>query len=267
MRYKCIVLYFSFNSLSTVLFFTSFPNISDFVNHPFHPFPLKFTKGSSMTPKRKLTRSSTKSEKGESLKSPRQEPTTPSIPSPLIIVEVTESWFENHMAFGKWIDVFKHRSISFVDILDYNFFLWEDFKIISAFIESTTSKLLDPSSMSYPTLVKIFYCNLSFITLDGFPALLRSYVKDQELVITQTIINEFFKFSNVVDDSTPNSIAFQIAKDMFVSSSHLDFSPTRQLTHNGSTLSKKLLHQNLPLRNLIQRECQRKTTTRTLNKA
>ena len=95
--------------------------------------------------------------------------------------------------------------------------------------------------MSYPTLVKIFYCNLSFITLNGFPAL-RSYIKGQEIVITKTLINELFKFSNVVDDSTPNSIAFEIAKDMFVLSSHLEFSPTRQLTHDGLTLSRKLLH-------------------------
>ena len=118
------------------------------------------------------------------------------------------------MAFGKWIDVFKHRSISFVDFLDYNFFLFEDFGIISAFIESTLSKLLDSGSVSYPTLVKIFYCNLSFITLDGFPAL-RSYVKGQELVITKTQINELFKFSNVVYDSTPNSIASKTLRIYF----------------------------------------------------
>ena len=80
--------------------------------------------------------------------------------------------------------------------------------------------------MSYPTLVKIFYCNLSFITLDGFPAL-RSYVKGQEIVITKSLINELFKFSNIVDDSTPNSLAFEKAKDMFALSSHFDFSPTR----------------------------------------
>ena len=71
-----------------------------------------------MAPKRKLTRSSTKSEKGETSKSPIQETPTPSIPSLLIAVEVPKSWFENHMAFGKWIDVFKHCSIFFVDILD-----------------------------------------------------------------------------------------------------------------------------------------------------
>ena len=104
------------------------------------------------------------------------------------------------MAFGKWIDVFKHRFISFVDILDYNFFLFEDFEITSAFIESSPGKLLDPRSVSYPTLVKMFYCNLSFISLDGFPAL-RSYVKGQEIVVTKTLRNELFKFSNVVDES------------------------------------------------------------------
>ena len=66
-----------------------------------------------------------------------QETPTPFIPLPFGAVEVPKSWFKNHMAFGKWIDVFKHRSISFVDILDYNFFLFKDFEIISAFIEST----------------------------------------------------------------------------------------------------------------------------------
>ena len=108
-----------------------------------------------MAPKRKLTRSSKKSEKGKSSKCPGLETPNPSIPSPLTAVEVPKSWFENHMAFEKWIYVFKHRSISFVDILDYNFFLFEDFEIISAFTESTPGKLLDPGSMSYPTLVKI----------------------------------------------------------------------------------------------------------------
>ena len=60
-------------------------------------------------------------------------------------------------------------------------------------------------------------------------------------MITKTLINELFKFSNVVDDSTPNSIVFENAKDMFVLSSHLDFSLTRQLTH-CLTLSGKFLH-------------------------
>ena len=78
-----------------------------------------------MAPKRKLTRSSTKTEIGETSKSPMQETPTPSIPSPLSAVKVPKSWFENHIAFGKWIDLFKYPSISFVDILDYNFFLVE----------------------------------------------------------------------------------------------------------------------------------------------
>ena len=55
-------------------------------------------------------------------------------------VVVPKSWFENHVVFGRWINVFKHRSISFVDILDYNFFLYEDFEIISAFIKSSPGK-------------------------------------------------------------------------------------------------------------------------------
>ena len=127
---------------------------------------------------------------------------------------------EKPCCFGRWIDVFKNCSISFVDILDYNLFLFEDFEIISAFIESSPGKLLDPRSVSYPTLVKLFYYNLSFIAKDGFPAL-RSFVKGQEIVITKTLINELFNFSNVVDDPTPNSIAFQNAKDLFVLPSHL----------------------------------------------
>ena len=88
-----------------------------------------------MDPKRKFTRSSTKSKRGESSKSPMDKPITSSIPSPLSDVVVPKSWFENHITFWNRIDVFKHRSISFVDILDYNFFLFEDFEIISAFIE------------------------------------------------------------------------------------------------------------------------------------
>ena len=194
-----------------------------------------------MAPKRKLTRSSTKSERSESSKSPMTEQITSSFRSPLCDVAVPKSWFENHVGFGRWIDIFKHRSISFVVILDYNFFLFEGFEIISAFIESSPGKLLDPGSVPYPTLVKIFYSNLSFITKDGFPTL-RSYVKGQEIVITKTLINELFKFSNVIDDSTPNSIAFQNDKDMFVLSSHLDFSQNRHLTHDGLTLSGKLFH-------------------------
>ena len=85
------------------------------------------------------------------------------------------------------------------------------FKSFLIFIESTPGKLLDLGSVSYPTLVKIFYCNLSFITLDGFPAL-RSYVKGQELVIIKTLINELFKFSNVADVSTQNSVALLLQK-------------------------------------------------------
>ena len=40
-------------------------------------------------------------------------------------------------------------------------------------------------------------------------------------------------------------MAFEHAKDMFVLSSHFDFSPTRQLTHNGLNLCGKLLHTHL----------------------
>ena len=91
-----------------------------------------------------------------------QDTPTPLIPSPLTSLEVPKHWFENHTTFGQWIDTFKHRSLSYVDILDYNFFLFEDFEIISSFIQSTPGKLLDPGSILYPILVKIFYFNLSF---------------------------------------------------------------------------------------------------------
>ena len=97
-----------------------------------------------------------KLDKGESPKIPGSETLNSSISSPLAVVEVLKSWFENHMAFGKWIDVFKHRSVSFVDMLNYNFFLFEDFEIFSAYIESTPGKLLDLGSVSFPILVKIF---------------------------------------------------------------------------------------------------------------
>ena len=179
-----------------------------------------------MAPKRKLTRSSIKSEKGETSKSPMQETPTPFIPSPLTFLEVPKNWFENQTAFGRWIDTFKHCSLSYVDILDYNFFLFEDFEIVSSFIKTTSSKLLDPGSVSYPILVKIFYCNLSFTIVDGYSAL-RSFVKGQEIVISKTLINDLLKLSNVVNNSRPNSMALQNDKDMFILDSHSDFSPAK----------------------------------------
>lgn len=75
-----------------------------------------------MAPNKKHTQSFNKDETGESSRrSPNLETTTPTIPSTLIL-DVLKSWFENHTAFGKWIDIFKHFSLSFVDILDYTFF-------------------------------------------------------------------------------------------------------------------------------------------------
>ncbi|XP_057529705.1 uncharacterized protein LOC130808238 [Amaranthus tricolor] len=53
-----------------------------------------------------------------------------------------------------------------------------DFEIISVFIQSTPGMLLSPGSTSYPTLVKVFYSNLSFIMVDGEQAL-RSFVKEE----------------------------------------------------------------------------------------
>ena len=53
-----------------------------------------------MAPKRKLTRSSIKSEKGESSKSPGFETPNLTTPSPLASLEFPKNWFENHTAFG-----------------------------------------------------------------------------------------------------------------------------------------------------------------------
>ena len=66
-------------------------------------------------------------------RSPGLETPAPSIPSPLTF-EVPKTWFENHTTFGKWINVYRQRSLSFVDILNYTFFLFEDFNIFSSFI-------------------------------------------------------------------------------------------------------------------------------------
>ena len=112
---------------------------------------------------------------------------------------------------------------------------------MSSFIQTTLGKLLDPSSVTYPILVKIFYYNLSFISVDGYPAL-RSFVKGQEIVISKTLINDLLKFSFDVDDSPLNSVALQNAKDIFVLASYSDFSPIKQLTHNGLNVCGKLLH-------------------------
>ena len=125
--------------------------------------------------------------------------------------------------------------------LDYNFFLFKEFEVVSTFIQTTPRKLLDPGSVIYPILIKIFYCNFSFITVDGYPAL-RSFVKGQEITISKTLINDKLKFSFDVNDSTPNSVALQNAKDMFVLASYSDFSTTKQLIHNGLNLCGKLLH-------------------------
>ena len=86
--------------------------------------------------------------------------------------------------------------------------------------------LLNPSSTSYLILVKIFYSNLSFTMIDGNPAL-RSFVKGQEIIISKTLVNDLLKFSNVVDETTPNILALQNAKDMFILDSYSDFSSTK----------------------------------------
>ena len=61
-------------------------------------------------------------------------------------------------------------------------------------------------------------------------------------LISKTLINYFLKFSFDMEDSTPNSVALQNAKYVFVLASHSDFSLTKQLTHNGLNLCGKLLH-------------------------
>ena len=119
--------------------------------------------------------------------------------------------------------------------------MFEDFEVVSSFIQTIPGKLLDPDSVPYPIVVKILYCNLSFITVDGYTAL-RSYVKGQEIVIFKTLINDLLKFSFDMEDSTPNSVALQNAKDILIIASHSNFSPTKQLTHNGLNLCGKLLH-------------------------
>ena len=62
-----------------------------------------------MAPKRKMNKSGSKSEKGELCKNKMAEPITPSIHSPLNTVDVPEQWFENHTAYGRWIDIFRQR--------------------------------------------------------------------------------------------------------------------------------------------------------------
>ena len=66
----------------------------------------------------KITRSSIKSEKDESSKSLGLETQNLIIPSLLASLEVPKNWFENQIAFGRWIDIFKHHPLSSVDILD-----------------------------------------------------------------------------------------------------------------------------------------------------
>ena len=140
-----------------------------------------------MAPKKKMNKCGTKSEKGESSKTKMPEPITPIIHSPLNSLDVPKQWFENHTAYERWIDIFRQRSLSYVDILDYNFFLFEDLEIISTFIQSTHGMLLNPGSSTYPALVKVFYSNLSFTMIDGNQAL-RSFVKGQELIISKTLM-------------------------------------------------------------------------------
>ena len=151
-------------------FFTLLYNFWFSLIHPFLSFLFKLLNCSSMAPKRNLTRSSIKSKKGETSKSLMQETPTPFISSPLTSLEVPKNWFENHTAFGRSIDTFKHRLLSYVDVLNYKFF-FEDFEFVSWFMQTTPGKLLDPGFVTYPILVKIFYCNFSFIVVVTLPQL------------------------------------------------------------------------------------------------
>ena len=193
-----------------------------------------------MAPKKRLSKSSPKPVKGESSRTPIAEPVSP-ISSPLHTSDIPRIWFENHTAYGRWADLFRQKSLSYVDILDYNFFLFEDFEIISSFIQSTPGKLLNPGSKTYPCLVKFFYSNLSTRFENG-EQILRSFIKGQEILISKTLMNDIFEFSHKTDDQTPNIIALQDAKDMFLLESCADFSSTKQLTHNALNLNGKLLH-------------------------
>ena len=99
-----------------------------------------------------------------------------------------EGWWDFLESIGwscsLYVSVFYLRMFSlfaFVDFLDYTFFFFEDFNIVSSFIQIAHGKLLDPGSINYPTLARIIYCNISFITIDGFSAL-RSFVTGQEIV-------------------------------------------------------------------------------------
>ena len=190
-----------------------------------------------MAPKRK---SISKLEKGES-STPITEPISPSVPSPVNFSNVSKDWFENYTAYGRWIDIFKNRSLSYVDVLNYNFFLFEDLEIISSFIQSTPGLLLNPGFISYPTLVRIFYSNLSFIIENG-NQILRSFMKGKEIKISKTLINDLLKFSHADDDKTPHILALQNAKDLFLLESYSNSSSVKQLTHNALNLSGKLLH-------------------------
>ena len=87
--------------------------------------------------------------------------------------------------------------------------------------------------------------------IDGNPAL-RSFVKGQEIIISKTLVNDLLKFSNVADDTTPNILALQNAKDMLILDSYYDFSSAKQLTHNALNLCGKLLH-NILVRTVFSR--------------
>ena len=80
LKYKCIVPPFLHITCEPSLS-NSISNFYDSINSAIRHF-FKRLKTLSMAPKRKLTRSSTKSERGESSKSLMAEPITPSIPSP-----------------------------------------------------------------------------------------------------------------------------------------------------------------------------------------
>ena len=87
--------------------------------------------------------------------------------------------------------------------------------------------------------------------IDGNQAL-RSFVKGQVIIISKTLLNDLLKLSNDVEDKTPNILALQNAKDMFILESYSDFSSVKQLTHNALNLCGKLLH-NILVKTIFSR--------------
>ena len=99
---------------------------------------------------------------------------------------------------------------------------------------------MDPGSITYPILIKLFYCNLSFITIDGDLAL-RSFVKGKE-IISKTLIMNFLSLKILLMALILILWPLNMQRMCLFFLRILIFSPTRQLTQNGLNLYRKLLH-------------------------